>query len=97
MTRTLNVFVPGVVHRTDVDLLAVLTVWGTASGPKVHSYRKIVDVAPVTFALTMTLVFTVAVCGAVIVTEGGCAGSTTTLVETGSEKPLASVATAWTV
>ena len=97
MTRTLNVLVPGTSHRTVVWRLEVLTVCGSASGPKFHSYRMIVDVAPDTLALTMTLVFTVALFGAVMVTEGGWAGRIVIPVDTRSLHPDASEAVADTV
>ena len=76
----------------------VVAVRGCASAePKSHSYLRIVDVAPETVAVKITVCPTVAVLGLLMITEGGWAGSTVTEVDTCSVNPLASVAVALTI
>ena len=95
---TVITFVPDVLQLTDTRFPLVWAVWGLAPLPKFQSYPVMVDVLPETVAVTMIVSLTVGLLfEGVTMTDGGCAGSTVTVVLTGSLNPLESVAVAVTV
>ena len=95
MTLTVMTFVPTELYVAVARLPVVVAEGGFASLPKFHSYRRIVDVAPDTVAVKMTVS---SLAGfefdAVMMTPGGCCGRIVTIVATVSVKPLESVAVA---
>jgi hypothetical protein len=75
MTLTVMTFVPTELYVAVARLPVVVADGGFASLPKFHSYRRIVDVAPDTVAVKMTVS---SLAGfefdAVMMTPGGCCG-----------------------